>query len=286
MSAVHQPGPLRSRQRLDGNVAEPPGGSRSGARWNAGRDARLPRRARRELAVVPAVGGDAGRAAFTPDFAADSRRGFLSVGAEGLLFAWRDPVIRLVVVALFLGVAFAAVDNVALVFLVRETLGGGPIAFGLVSGAYGAGMIAGSIGLSWRGSAIASGTLFLLGWLASGAGTLLTGLAPLLLIVALAQAVAGIGNAVENIAGDTLIQRLVPRPMLGRVFGLVSTAAFGGSTLAYAAGGIALDLTSPRTPFVIGGAGVLGVALFLAVALRRTLAGPGTTGATPPEAPS
>lgn len=188
--------------------------------------------------------------------------------------------------ALFLGVAFAVIDNVALVFLVRETLGGGPIAFGLVSGAYGLGMIAGSIGLSWRGSALASGTLFILGWVASGAGTVLTGLAPLLLIAAAAQAVAGIGNGVENIAGDTLIQRLVPRPMLGRVFGLVSTASFEGSTLAYAVGGFALNLTSPRTVFLVGGGGVLAVALFLTVALRRTLAGPGTTGATPPEAPS
>jgi MFS family permease len=45
--------------------------------------------------------------------------------------------------------------------------------------------------------------------------------------------------------------------MLGRIFGLVATAPFAGSTLAYAAGGILLDLTSPRTVFLIGGVGVL-----------------------------
>jgi MFS family permease len=73
----------------------------------------------------------------------------------------------------------------------------------------------------------------------------------------------------ENIAADTLIQRAVPPQMLGRVFGLVSTAGFGGSTLAYAAGGPLLDLTSPRAVFVIAGTGILAVTAFLWFSLRR-----------------
>ena len=66
----------------------------------------------------------------------------------------------------------------------------------------------------------------------------------------------------------TLIQQAVPREMLGRVFGLVATAAFGGSTLAYAAGGPLLDLTSPRSVFLMAGAGILAVTAFLWFALR------------------
>lgn len=197
------------------------------------------------------------------------RRGFLAVGTAGLAYAWRTPAVRALVVALFLGVAFAAVDNVALVFLVRETLGGGPLAFGVVTAAYGVGMLAASIGLSWRKTTVAAGALLLLGWAASGAGTVLTGLAPLLAVAAVAQAVAGFGNGLENVASDTLIQQVVPREMLGRVFGLVATAAFGGSTLAYAAGGFVLDLTSARTVFLIAGTGVFVVTAFLWVSLRR-----------------
>jgi MFS family permease len=197
------------------------------------------------------------------------RRGFLAVGTAGLAYAWRTPAVRALVLALFLGVAFAAVDNVALVFLVRETLGGGPLAFGVVTAAYGVGMLAASIGLSWRRATVAAGALLLVGWSASGAGTVLTGLAPLLAVAAVAQAVAGFGNGLENVAGDTLIQQVVPRAMLGRVFGLVATAGFGGSTLAYAAGGFVLDLTSVRTVFLIGGTGVLVVTAFLWVSLRR-----------------
>jgi predicted MFS family arabinose efflux permease len=194
--------------------------------------------------------------------------GFLAVGREGLSCAWRTRVVRRFLIVLFLGVAFAAVDNVALVFLVRETLGGGPVAFGLVSAAFGVGMISASLGLSIRRTSVAVTTLLIVAWLTSGFGTVATGLAPLIAVAALAQAMGGFGNGLENIAADTLIQQAVPREMLGRVFGLVTTAAFGGSTLAYAAGGPLLDLTSPRAVFLIAGAGILAVTAFLWFALR------------------
>jgi MFS family permease len=213
---------------------------------------------------VTIVNGETGRRSTS-----DARAGFLAVGKEGLAFAWRTRVVRTFVIVLFLGVAFAAVDNVALVFLVRETLGGDPVAFGLVSAAFGIGMIAASVGLSIRGASVAMTTLLVVSWLASGAGTVATGLAPLIAVVAVSQAVSGFGNGLQNVAADTLIQRAVPREMLGRVFGLVSTAAFGGSTLAYAAGGPLLDLTSPRAVFIIAGSGILIVTGLLWLVLRH-----------------
>jgi MFS family permease len=195
--------------------------------------------------------------------------GFLAVGVEGIRYAWRTPILRTLMISLFVGVAFAGLDNVALVFLVRETLGGGPLAFGLVTGAYGVGMLAGSLGLSWKGTAAAAGTVLVLGWVASGVGTILTGLAPIVALAALAQAIAGVGNAVEVVATDTLVQSTVPREMLGRVFGLVGTAPFAGHTLAFAAGGFLLDFTSPRTVFLIAGLGVLLVLIPIMLVLRR-----------------
>lgn len=195
--------------------------------------------------------------------------GSLAVGVEGIRYAWRTPILRTLMISLFVGVAFAGLDNVALVFLVRETLGGGPLAFGLVTGAYGVGMLAGSLGLSWKGTAAAAGTVLVLGWVASGVGTILTGVAPLVALAALAQAIAGVGNAVEVVATDTLVQSTVPREMLGRVFGLVGTAPFAGHTLAFAAGGFLLDFTSPRAVFLIAGLGVLLVLIPIMLVLRR-----------------
>jgi MFS family permease len=195
--------------------------------------------------------------------------GFLAVGVEGVRYVWRTPLLRSIAIALFVGVAFAGLDNVALVFLVRDELRGNAVAFGLVNGAYGLGMLAGSIGLSWRATAVSAATIFVAGWILSGLGTLLTGLAPLLIVAALAQAVAGVGNAIDVVATDTLIQRVAPREMLGRVFGFVGTAAPAGHTLAFALGGFLLDLTSPRAVYLIAGVGTLvGLAPVL-LAVRR-----------------
>ena len=203
---------------------------------------------------------------------ADGRepRGLLAVSMDGFRFARRNRVVRTLIVALFVGVAFAGLDDVALVFLVRETLGGSALAYGSVAGAYGVGMLAGSLGLSWKGTAAAAGTVFLLGWVAGGIGALLTGIAPLIALVAVGQAIAGVGNAVEVVAMDTLVQQTVPREMLGRVFGLVGTAAPAGHTLAFAAGGFLVELTSPRIVFLIAGLGVLLVLVPVMLVLRRT----------------
>jgi MFS family permease len=184
--------------------------------------------------------------------------GFLAETRAGLSFVRSHPVARAVVVTLFLGVAFAAVDNVGLVFLTRDVLSAGSVGFGLAASAFGIGMLMSSIPLSGARRVPARG-LFLLGWLLVGVGTLLTGLAPALWFVVVAQMLGGAGNGADNVASDTLIQRTVPRAMLGRVFGVSSTAAFVGGGLAYAAGGPLLDATSPRAVFIIGAAGTLAV---------------------------
>ena len=196
-------------------------------------------------------------------------RGFLAVGMDGLRFAWRNRGVRTLSVALFVGGAFAGLDDVALVFLVRDTLAGSPLAYGLVTGAYGVGMLLGSLGLSWKGTAAAAGTVFLLGWVAGGIGAMLTGIAPVIALVAVGQAIAGVGNAVEVVAMDTLVQRSVPREMLGRVFGLVGTAAPAGHTLAFAAGGFLVAAVGPRVVFLIAGLGVLLVLIPIMLVLRR-----------------
>ncbi len=188
----------------------------------------------------------------------------------GLAFARRHRVARAVVVTLFLGVAFAGVDNVALVFLAREVLGAGSTGYGVVASAFGVGMLAASAVLSGRIQRSTPRHLFIGGWALTAAGTLLTAVAPAVWLAAAAQAIGGAGNGVDNVASDTLLQRSVPRAMLGRVFGLSSTAAFVGGGLAYAAGGPLLDATSPRVVFLIGAAGTIGVVALAAKLLPRT----------------
>ena len=193
-----------------------------------------------------------------PRTARSERSSFLAETREGLAYIRRHPVARAVVVTLFLGVAFAGVDNVALVFLTRDVLGAGPVGYGVIAGAFGVGMLVASIALS-GGRSRSPRTLFIGGWILTAAGTLLTGSSPVVWLAAMAQATGGVGNGADNVASDTLIQRSVPREMLGRVFGVTSTAAFVGGGIAYAVGGPLLDATSPRFVFLVAAAGVLGV---------------------------
>ena len=171
-------------------------------------------------------------------------------------------------IGLGLGVMFAAVDDVALVFLARDELGAGSVGYGVLVALYGVGLALGSLALM-RAPARRAVAAFSLGLLLTGCGGLATGLAPALLAAAVAQAVAGIGNGLEVVATDTVVQRSVPRSRRGRVFGVVGAATLLGAAIARGLGGVLVDLTSARTTFVIGGVGLLAVTVVAVVLFRR-----------------
>jgi len=117
---------------------------------------------------------------------------------------WRE-------ISLFLIVAIVAMDNVALVFLAENDLRSGAGGYGLLSSIYGVGMgLAPLLLLRWKRRRVTT-LLLLLGIFLDGLGTLLTGLAPVLLLAALAQLLAGCGNGFENVSNNALIQETVPR---------------------------------------------------------------------------
>ena len=178
-------------------------------------------------------------------------------GSPSLL---RNRIARVLIVGLGLGVMFAAVDDVALVFLARDELGAGALGYGALASIYGVGFAAGSIALR-RARLARAETAFVAGLFLTGVGGLLTGLAPVLAVAALTQAVAGSGNGLDVVATDTLVQREIPRSHRGRVFGVVASMTLLGAAIGRGLGGIVLDSTSARATFVIGGSGVLMVTL-------------------------
>jgi MFS family permease len=196
------------------------------------------------------------------------REPFLASALTGLRFAFANPLTRTVTITIFFLFAFLAIDNVALVFLVRDTLGGGAAAYGLVSAVFGVGMLAGSVSVM-RGTRRSPAALYLIALIFSSVGALLTGLAPVLAIVALTQLLSGAGNAVEIVASDTIFQQDVPRDLIGRLYGLSSTAVAVGSGVAMALGGFLVDAASPRAAFIVAGLGGLLTAAGAATALLR-----------------
>lgn len=200
----------------------------------------------------------------------ESDEPFLHATKTGFAYLVRHTVARAVVLSMFLVVLFVSVDNVALVFLAQRSLGLGDTGYGLLVSIYGVGLILASfIILRWK-ARLPSIPLFLIGILLDGIGTLLTGLAPFFLIALLTQCLAGVGNGFANVGNSTLIQQTVPRSMLGRVFGILSSSTYIAYSIAYAVGGPLLIVLSPRTVFVLAGSACIAVFLLIWIMLSRS----------------
>jgi MFS family permease len=214
----------------------------------------------------------------------EGRSGLRAETVEGVRYIWSDTLLRVVLLSMFGFIVFASVDNVALVFLVRDVLHGGSFAYGAVVSAFGLGMIVGALVMVRRFSRVHPAIFVLVGMTFTGAGNLLGGLAPALGFVFFTQLVGGAGNGMGLVGEDTLVQRYVPGHLLGRVFGTISATIFVASTIAYGAGGLLVDATSARTALIISGVGVFAVVAAAWPVLSRaaTAAGP----AAPPAGPA
>ncbi|MEV6651206.1 MFS transporter [Streptomyces sp. NPDC051219] len=188
---------------------------------------------------------------------------------EGLRYIVATPLLRVIGLGFFAVVGFNAIDDVALVFLARDTLHGGDSAVGLLLAAVGIGLFAGYALLGSRGPKFSMTVLLLLGFAVSSTGNLLTGLAWSVAAAFAVQATRGLGIAAMDVATNTLIQRTVPTDLMGRVFGSLYGAVGVAAAISYLGGGVLLDLTTPPVALIAAGTGGLVATLATALALRR-----------------
>ncbi|QKV74156.1 MFS transporter [Amycolatopsis sp. Hca4] len=210
-----------------------------------------------------------GLPAIVPARAPGAITGVWAEAGGGVRYVVANRQILLLVLGLFPLVAFAAVDNVALVFFTGDAIHAGPAGYGVAAGAFGAGMVLASLACSRLARGHRPIVLLVLAVVATGAGMVVTGLASLLAVVVAAQLVAGAGNAVENIAYDTVVQDLVPRPFLGRVFGTIGTAAQLGAASASVLGSFLVGMVGARATFVLAGTGMFLVLVLLVRTIAR-----------------
>jgi MFS family permease len=204
-----------------------------------------------------------------PSLPAAGTEGLLGSARDGLRFLWSHKAVRVVAVGFAAVVACNGVDDVALVFLARDTFGAGDAAVALLLAAVGIGLVAGYALLSVLRVPVSA--LLVAGFAVSSIGNLLTGLAWAVAAAFTVQAVRGLGIAAMDVATNTLLPRLVPTAMLGRVFGNLYGAIGVAAALSYVGGSVLLDLTSaPVTLVVAGGLGTVAT-LATALALRRRL---------------
>jgi MFS family permease len=205
---------------------------------------------------------------------ATARGTFLDDTKAGLRYIWATPTVRAIGLGFVAIVAFNGIDDVALVFLATDTLatdsvGGGRSAVALLLAAVGIGLFLGYALLARPQHRFAMGTLLLAGFAVSRAGNLLTGLAWSVAAAFAVQTVRGMGIAAMDVAVNTLLQRTVPRDLLGRVFGSLYGTIGIAAALAYLLGGLLIDLTTARITFLVAGTGGLLATLAVAAALRH-----------------
>ena len=144
--------------------------------------------------------------------------------------------------------------SVLLVVLAIELLGIGEEGVGFLNAAIGAGGLVGAISAIALVGRDRLAPPVLLGLLLCGLPILLIGVAPAVLVAFLALAVLGAGNAVLDISGFTLLQRLVPNETRGRVFGLLEAMVMLTVGLGAALAPVLVELAGARLALVITGA--------------------------------
>ena len=210
------------------------------------------------LAFLPAM----------PRHHADARPTFLADARSGLGYIRSTPAVRVIGLGFFAVVAFSGVDDVALVFLGRDSLGASDSATALLYAGIGIGLGIGYPLLARYGARTSSLALILLGFAVSSTGNLATGFAWAVAAALALQTLRGLGIAALDVGINTHLQRIVPPELLGRVFGNLYGAVGVAAGLSYVFGGLLLDQTSPRVTFIVAGSGGLLVTTVTALALR------------------
>jgi MFS family permease len=197
------------------------------------------------------------------------RPSFMESTRVGLRQIWSVPAVRVIALTFCAVVAFNGIDDVALVYLVRDTLHAPQASVGLLLGGVGAGLLVGYLLLARFSGRARLIPLLLAGFAVNSLGNLLTGLAWAVGVALVLQTVRGLGISAMDVSSQTLLQRMVPGEALGRVFanfyGMIGVAA----AISYIGGGFLLTATNAPTTFIVAGTGGILAAIVAAIALRE-----------------
>ncbi|MFC5261184.1 MFS transporter [Kribbella qitaiheensis] len=215
----------------------------------------------------------------SPEPGAVRERGALMAGLRSM---FADPLLRILVPALWVFVLVGEAVNVVEVFLITDEIGLGPSGYGGVLAAQGAGAIAGAWFTGRLRTDNARSHAVLAGTAAIGLSCVLMGLAGGVVPLVIGAVAVGFGSGMLNAATSTLVVTRSAELVRGRVIAALGGTARACSLLALLLGGLAGSILGPRATFVTGGTGCAVAAVVAAVLLIR--AGRGAAGGRPGQA--
>jgi MFS family permease len=183
---------------------------------------------------------------------AADERGARQMVAAGFRAITETPGARLVVGLIVAQTFVRGCLNVLIVVAAFRVFDADAQAVGYMTAAIGVGGLLGGIGATTLGGRRLAGAfgLALVFW---GLPIALIGPWPELAFAIAMLAVVGAANSVEDVAGFTLLQRLVPDRMLTRVLGVTWSLAMGGVALGSIAAPVLVDALGARAAFVAVG---------------------------------
>jgi MFS family permease len=190
---------------------------------------------------------------------------------DGLSYLGRARVPLAIVVGSFLGILTINTTIPAEVFLAKETFDAGNVGYGLLVSVGGGGTLLGSVLMVVLGERVNLVLLYFLSIFCGGLALVGTGLSPVFALALGALMVEGAFNGIDNVATDTILQKLVPDALLGRVFAIRFLTYSAGEIIAYLAGGFIVDAVGPRSTYLLAGIATVVVGF---VVLLIMIAGP------------
>ncbi len=206
------------------------------------------------LGLIRSRAQTARNAAGAPEAEARGTAGMLASIKEGMVFAWRNPGLRMVfIIITAVNLFFVGPLLIGIPVLAQMRLPEGAAAFGLIMSGYGGGNLLGYI-LSGNLKMRRVGPLVTVLIVAFGIGTAVIGMSYSTLLSFATLLVLGIGNGAIGLLFITWLQRNTPEHMLGRMMNLLYMTNVGLTPVSEAASGL-LSKLSVTGLFL--GAGVL-----------------------------
>jgi MFS family permease len=190
--------------------------------------------------------------------------------------AWQHinqaPTLRHLLLAYALALIFLESAAPIEVAYAKTTLRVGDRGFGLMLAAWGVGAVLGSV-IFARALRRSLGAMLAVGAFAIGLAYLGFAAAPSLALACVAAVVGGVGNGLEVPSLISLVQRLTPQRLHGRLIGAVESIDALCLAIGLPLGGALVALSSPRVAFLVVGLGgtLASLALFY-VSGRRPVA--------------
>jgi MFS family permease len=167
-----------------------------------------------------------------------------------------SPSLRALLFAQAIALVFIQAAGPIEVAYVKSTLHGGDRGYGLFVTAWGAGAVLASVVFA-RSARRPLGAMLVAGILALGAAFIGVALAPVLALACAAAFVGGVGNGLVLPALISLVQRLTPQELHGRLMGAVESITALSLAVGLPLGGTLVAISSTRVAFLVIGVGAL-----------------------------